>query len=784
MSDIAAIKGVEVLNTEQGDFTGREQALRELTAWLSAPPDKKARVVTGGPGVGKSAVLTRLVTLANPETSRHVPLRGVSIDTIPPEKSIDVVVTACGKTLKQVVVEIAAQADLQAEDLNALLEALATRTSPLTIVIDAVDEAEEADVIAFCLLRSLSALATVRLLVGTRPELLGLIGYAHVELDLEDPRYAEPDDFLDYIMLRLLDDSSSPYFGNGQAAETVADEVALHVGSSFLMAWLICDTLANMPDVVDTTPEDWKEGFPNTIGEAFDWRLTRFGTDEPTVRALLLPLAYAPGAGWLAEDLWASLAAALAGRGSGHDMEEDRKRLLAQMGTLVVQTTENGRALYRLAHPALAEHLRQNQEAREIQSKILDTLLSQTPPRKDANGPDWLQAHPYIRKHLARHAAACGRLGELTSDLLYLICAEPDSLLAALELPENGAGPEEAYLYQAAARHFLPSTTQDEIAAYLEMAAHTGGLFSVVERITALPLHRPWAVLWARWRWEEPHRILRGHQRPPNTIALGELEDRTVLVSGSWDMTVRVWDLASGEPIGPALKFAGYVFSVAVGELYGRAIVVTGILEHNVPVREEAKNVHVWDLDSRHPIGPPLPSSIASGTAVALGELHGKPILAVGNDKGSVDIWDLAEGRVMGEPIWVCQSTINTIVLKTLQGRTLFFSPDSYWRSLDSGSDERQASGIWTAENSSVCPSGGQAIVPARLRSTKCGTKRSWFPAEQIRMCMYGTWITGSRLEGRCWGIRALSLRSQYGKNRTELSSFPAVKIRLCVCGI
>ncbi len=208
--------------------------------------------------------------------------------------------------------------------------------------------------------RSFSTLATIRLLVGMRPALLRLIGYAWVELDLEDPRYVEPDDLFDYILLRLLDDPSSPYYRNEEVAEKMADEIALHVGSNFLMARLICNTLVILPKGVDTTTEDWKEHFPNTIGEAFDWRLTRFGADEPIVRALLLPLAYAPGAGWLEEDLWRPLAAALAGRGSDHDREEDRKRLLAQMGALMVQTTENGGAAYRLAHPALAEHLRQN----------------------------------------------------------------------------------------------------------------------------------------------------------------------------------------------------------------------------------------------------------------------------------------------------------------------------------------------------------------------------------------------------------------------------------------
>jgi WD40 repeat protein len=40
-----------------------------------------------------------------------------------------------------------------------------------------------------------------------------------------------------------------------------------------------------------------------------------------------------------------------------------------------------------------------------------------------------------------------------------------------------------------------------------------------------------------------------GHTRPVNAVALGQVEGRAVVVSGGNDHTVRVWDAATGTPI-------------------------------------------------------------------------------------------------------------------------------------------------------------------------------------------------------------------------------------------
>ena len=59
-------RGVSIDSERGYRFRGRSRALTQITKWLDRPvPDRRVLVVTGSPGVGKSAVLGRVVTTSD-----------------------------------------------------------------------------------------------------------------------------------------------------------------------------------------------------------------------------------------------------------------------------------------------------------------------------------------------------------------------------------------------------------------------------------------------------------------------------------------------------------------------------------------------------------------------------------------------------------------------------------------------------------------------------------------------------------------------------------------------
>lgn len=173
--------------TERGElswfFEGREQERAAASAWLREAPSGLL-VVTGRAGAGKSALLGNLLVHSLPQLRDALILRGL-LDPIasregPPPGVFDAVFHLSGLTLTEVAARVAAvarlgslpsqhQADASiAKDLDWLVESLSRRTSTLTLLVDALDEAVSPLEIARSLLARIAALPTVRVVVGTR----------------------------------------------------------------------------------------------------------------------------------------------------------------------------------------------------------------------------------------------------------------------------------------------------------------------------------------------------------------------------------------------------------------------------------------------------------------------------------------------------------------------------------------------------------------------------------------------------------------------------------------
>jgi hypothetical protein len=186
---------------EQGElawhFVGRDQERQEVLRWLQEQR-QGLLVVTGRAGSGKSALL------GNVFAHTHPPLRDVLVragrlqalpaEQLPADDPFDAVLHLTGATIGELTGQLIAAAGLSqpAEDdhgrrsepaggpsaagvssrIEWLLQQLATRDEPYTVLADALDEAQDPLTIAGALFRRLSALPGVRIVLGTRASTL------------------------------------------------------------------------------------------------------------------------------------------------------------------------------------------------------------------------------------------------------------------------------------------------------------------------------------------------------------------------------------------------------------------------------------------------------------------------------------------------------------------------------------------------------------------------------------------------------------------------------------
>ena len=148
-----------------------------------------------------------------------------------------------------------------------------------------------------------------------------------------------------------------------------------------------------------------------------------------------------------------------------------------------------------------------------------------------------------------------------------------------------------------------------------------------------------------------------GHDSTVRAVAVTELDGRPVVITGSDDRTVRVWDLATGTPVShPFTGHRDWVRAVAVTELDGRPVVITG---------SDDRTVRVWDLATGTPIGDPFTGHREPVLSVAVTELDGRPVAITGSDDETVRVWDLATGTPIGDPFTGHRGRVRTIASQT-----------------------------------------------------------------------------------------------------------------------
>ncbi|GAA4457797.1 AAA family ATPase [Phytohabitans houttuyneae] len=686
-------RGIDTVDDQGWFFTGRERLLRQLVGWLAGERAGMV-VVTGPPGCGKSALLGRLAVLSVREYREQVEraggLRDVPAATVPPPGSLDAGVHAKNLTLAECVAELAEALQLPApaagwRSAADFVRQVASLRRPVTLLVDALDEAQPADVttIATDLLRPLAELPSVKVLVGTRPDraaredgggatpgpLLQALGVGPRDVVWLNREQDAGRDIEEYVRRRLAGTPGSPYTREPALAAAAAREIAGRSDRVFLVARLLVRELAQRDEPVDlrtARPGDWGlvEG---GLSAAFAADLARYGRDEQRLRDLLLPLAFAEGAGLPSRDVWLALAGALRQEAAPPLDEADLSWVVAAAGAYLIESGEDGQTVYRLYHQAFADYFRRTgPPAQQAHDRITDGLLRQVP--RDASRY-WNVANPYTLRHLATHAAEARRLRELVEDSRYLLYAEPQRLQRALLAANLNLDP--------LVRMYLRCVDGLAGADPSRRAAIFQGV-ALRDEPEALPLlhtepELAWRGVWSAGQRAAFHRRLPSHASPVTSVAFGQAGRTMLLATGTGDGVVRLWNPATGEQWARFSAHRGTIFALAFDRSGLRRMLATGAQDGHVDL---------WD-----PADGRLIRSLYTGDgpvyAVAIAETAQGALLAAAGEDGTIRLWDPDTGQSAGE----------------LRGhhvpvRTLAFGVDGTRQIMVSGGDDGRAR-IW-----------------------------------------------------------------------------------------
>jgi len=214
--------------------------------------------------------------------------------------------------------------------------------------------------------------------------------------------------------------------------------------------------------------------------------------------------------------------------------------------------------------------------------------------------------------------------------------------------------------------------------------------------------------------------VLTGHTNWVFGVTTAQVDGRTVVVSGSADDTMRVWDMTTGTPVGsPFTGHTGPVSAVASAQLDGRAVVVSGSADDTVRVR---------DLATGAPVGSPFTGHTAAVAALTTAQLDGRAVVISGSNDKTVRVWDLATGKQLGSPFTGHTGYVQAVTTAQLDGRTVVISggDDNAVRVWDLAT-RAPVGAPFTGHSKRVV-----AVTPAQLRGRTVVVSGGWDDAVQV----------------------------------------------------
>jgi WD40 repeat protein len=611
-------------------FVGREDVLARLDAWLLGANDTGWVVITGGPGMGKSAILSRWLDhreAAGAAVPHHFVRRQV-IDWDQPER----IAASLAAQIEAIFPE---QRDARAKPEGRLPELLGRvsqrlgASGRLVIVIDGLDETR-AEPGENPLPRFLphAVPAGIRILCATRPT-YPLLGWIEARspsrrVNLDDNQWASSNE----AVVRGFWEAVEPDYHPPLPAATVAAAIA-RAGGNVLHAVMLHDVLRDAP-AEQRRAERIPGGLKHLIGEAWD----RAASTE-SVRVGLGLLCAAQQA--ISLDMLAESAAW---------SYDDKERFVREARQLLLEEPASwaGATAYRPRHDWVRELMAERLGGPTIcaHHETLARTLGRWP---SIAGP---VARRYALRHALIHRAEAGAWADawhLAADMSFLEarCRE----LGAHEAEADAARIAErcrASGNEALRERFVDLTWALGRESHWLRAAPEATAAVVWNRLRQLgwsedeldqQLQVPNDARFLRLRYVASResaalvRDLVGHAGRVTACAI--TPDGRWLVSASDDNMLKVWDLASGRAQTTLQGHADRVTACAVTP------------DGQQVISASADNtLKVWDLASGRARAT-LQGHADTVTACAVTP-DGRHVVSASADR-TLKVWDLASGR-------------------------------------------------------------------------------------------------------------------------------------------